>query len=66
MRRAELLARTCAMSLAEWERSALHPRLLTPMRLIDFLAFVAEHDDHHLAEIAWLMSQSGVAMYDAK
>lgn len=29
--------------------TALHPRLQTPMRLIDSLFFVAEHDDHHLA-----------------
>jgi uncharacterized damage-inducible protein DinB len=35
-------------------RSALHPRLRTPMRLIDLALFVAEHDDHHLATIAAL------------
>lgn len=29
----------------------LHPRLKTPMRLVDHLYFVAEHDDHHLAQI---------------
>lgn len=29
--------------------SALHPRLKTPMRIIDLAYFVAEHDDHHLA-----------------
>jgi uncharacterized damage-inducible protein DinB len=28
-----------------------HPRLKTPMRLVDHLYFVAEHDDHHLAQI---------------
>jgi uncharacterized damage-inducible protein DinB len=28
-----------------------HPRLRTPMRLADHLYFVAEHDDHHLAQI---------------
>lgn len=32
-------------------RSALHPRLKTPMRTIDLFTFVAEHDDHHLAKI---------------
>lgn len=31
--------------------SALHPRLLKPMRIIDLAYFVAEHDDHHLARI---------------
>jgi uncharacterized damage-inducible protein DinB len=32
-------------------RSMLHPRLKQPMRLVDHLYFVAEHDDHHLASI---------------
>lgn len=36
------------------EHTALHPRLLQPMRLLDLLFFVAEHDDHHLAQITWL------------
>ena len=35
-------------------RTLLHPRLKTPMRLVDHLFFVAEHDDHHLA-IIWEM-----------
>ena len=30
---------------------SLHPRLKTPMRIIDLAFFVAEHDDHHLATI---------------
>lgn len=34
---------------------ALHPRLQQPMRLIDSLFFVAEHDDHHLAKIRELL-----------
>jgi DinB superfamily len=29
---------------------AIHPRLGVPMRLVDWVYFVAEHDDHHLAE----------------
>jgi len=32
-------------------RTRLHPRLEQPMRLVDHLYFVAEHDDHHLAKI---------------
>ena len=36
------------------ERTALHPRLRRPMRLIDLAEFVAEHDDHHLATITEL------------
>ena len=31
--------------------TALHPRMKTPMRMVDHLYFVAEHDDHHLARI---------------
>lgn len=37
------------------ERTARHPRLGTPMRLIDIAFFTAEHDDHHLARITELM-----------
>lgn len=37
-------------------RSIPHPRLKTPMRLVDHLYFVAEHDDHHLARIWELVS----------
>lgn len=33
------------------ERTALHPRLKTPMRPVDLAYFIAEHDDHHLARI---------------
>lgn len=35
-------------------KSAIHPRLGTPMKLIDLAFFVAEHDDHHLAQITYL------------
>ena len=64
-RRAELLRRTSTLLPSDWERSAVHPRLRIPMRLIDFMLFVAEHDDHHLAEIAWLMSHTGREAFDA-
>jgi hypothetical protein len=37
------------------ERTARHPRLGTPMRLIDVAFFTAEHDDHHLARITELL-----------
>lgn len=37
-------------------RTLLHPRLKQPMRLVDHLYFVAEHDDHHLARI-WELTQ---------
>ena len=35
-------------------KSAKHPRLGTPMRIVDLADFVAEHDDHHLAKISQL------------
>jgi uncharacterized damage-inducible protein DinB len=38
--------------------SAIHPRLQQPMRLVDMLYFVAEHDDHHLAWMTALAHRS--------
>ncbi|HEY6987748.1 MAG TPA: DinB family protein [Bryobacteraceae bacterium] len=49
--RAGLLDRVEAFEPALFSRSLLHPRLKQPMRLVDHLFFVAEHDDHHLAKI---------------
>jgi len=40
------------------ERAARHPRLGTPMRLIDVAFFTAEHDDHHLARITELLHRA--------
>jgi uncharacterized damage-inducible protein DinB len=40
------------------ERTARHPRLGTPMRLIDIAFFTAEHDDHHLARVSELIELS--------
>jgi len=34
-----------------FSRAIPHPRLQQPMRLVDHLYFVAEHDDHHLARM---------------
>ena len=36
-------------------RSAVHPRLQLPMRVIDLAFFIAEHDDHHLAKISGIL-----------
>ena len=38
--------------------TCLHPRLKTPMRLIDHLFFIAEHDDHHLAKLRELLRET--------
>lgn len=40
-------------------KSALHPRLKTPMRTMDLFLFVAEHDDHHLARITEIVKIIG-------
>ena len=49
--RMRLVERAEAFPAAVFARSLLHPRLKQPMRLVDHLFFVAEHDDHHLARI---------------
>lgn len=41
-------------------RTAIHPRLRAPMRLIDHALFVADHDDHHLAAITDLAARLDV------
>src|ERR1700694_5971145 len=41
-------------------KTALHPRLNQPMRLVDALFFVAEHDDHHIAALSDLLRQPAV------
>src|SRR4051794_1679334 len=40
-------------------RTSVHPRLKQPMRLIDSLYFVAEHDDHHISVISDLLRKPG-------
>jgi uncharacterized damage-inducible protein DinB len=49
--RQRLLQRVSEVDASLLSRSIPHPRLKTPMRLVDHLFFVAEHDDHHLARI---------------
>ena len=41
-------------------RSALHPRLAQPMRVVDHAFFVAEHDDHHLVTISAMLRRATV------
>ena len=53
--RALLVERLERATEADWLRSARHPRLGTPMRLLDLASFVAEHDDRHLARITELL-----------
>jgi uncharacterized damage-inducible protein DinB len=44
-----MLDRLEALKADDFARVSCHPRLKTPMRLVDMLYFIAEHDDHHLA-----------------
>ena len=55
--RDELLKRLNILTVESFAHSLIHPRLQQPMRLIDHLFFVAEHDDHHLATIWELLNQ---------
>jgi uncharacterized damage-inducible protein DinB len=56
--RSRLVSRTEKIDPSIFARSLPHPRLKTPMRLVDHLYFVAEHDDHHLAQI-WELITAG-------
>ena len=49
--RQEIVVRLESFDAEVFGRSALHPRLNVPMRLVDMLFFQAEHDDYHLARI---------------
>jgi len=50
-RRENLVGRVENLDQEMFARTAHHPRLDMPMRLVDSLFFGAEHDDHHLARI---------------
>ena len=56
--RERLLQRVEELDSSLFARAIPHPRLNTPMRLVDHLYFVAEHDDHHLAHI-WELVNGG-------
>jgi uncharacterized damage-inducible protein DinB len=53
--RNKLTGKVQDMDEATASLTAIHPRLQIPMRLIDSLFFVAEHDDHHVAKIRELL-----------
>lgn len=55
--RAELMRVLKTVTEADLDKAAVHPRLGTPMKIIDLAYFVAEHDDHHLAQITDLMRE---------
>jgi len=55
--RGRLLKRVDELGASLFARAIPHPRLKLPMRLVDHLYFVAEHDDHHLARIFELVKR---------
>ncbi len=59
--RNRLLERIEEIDAAVFARSIPHPRLKVPMRLVDHLFFVAEHDDHHLAKTWELLNSNGLS-----
>ena len=54
-KRQALMAVLEGVTEADLEKAAVHPRLGTPMTIMDLAYFVAEHDDHHLAQMTVLM-----------
>ena len=63
--RIRLVERVESLDAARLARTKLHPRLQQPMRLVDHLYFVAEHDDHHLARIWEMLALSAAAYFSA-
>jgi hypothetical protein len=53
--RMQLVTRLDGLHAELFSRTAFHPRLGLPMRLVDMVFFQAEHDDYHLARISELM-----------
>lgn len=55
--RQRLAVRLLSLSVDDWSRSALHPRIKQPMRIVDVLYFDSEHDDYHLARMRELLAK---------
>jgi len=58
-RRVEVVNRLESLDAEMFARSAIHPRLNIPLRLVDFVFFEAEHDDYHLTRINELLKLFG-------
>ncbi|NER15018.1 DinB family protein [Leptobacterium flavescens] len=56
--RAEIVSFLRKLKEVDLDKVALHPRLGTPMKMTDLAYFVAEHDDHHLAQITFLLQKA--------
>lgn len=51
-----MLARLQRLTPEQLAHAALHPRLKQPMNVVDWLFFMCEHDDHHLARMRRLVN----------
>lgn len=58
-RRLQVVNRLESLDAEMFARSAIHPRLNIPMRLVDFVFFEAEHDDYHFTRINELLKLFG-------
>jgi uncharacterized damage-inducible protein DinB len=57
--RGTFVGRLDRLEPGRFAQTAMHPRLEQPMRLVDMMYFMAEHDDYHLARITELARLSG-------
>ena len=46
-----LLDSISSSTMEELNKTSIHPRLNVPMRIIDLVSFIIEHDNHHLDKI---------------
>ena len=58
-RRMQIVNRLDGLDPQLFARSAVHPRLNVPMRLVDFVFFQAEHDDYHFTRMHELLKLFG-------
>jgi len=59
--RARFIARLDTLADTDFARTAMHPRLKQSMRMVDWLAFVAAHDDYHLTRMTELLKVFGAS-----
>lgn len=57
--RRALMDKLDALSDGDFARTSKHPRLGTPMRLVDLCLFTADHDDYHVARMRELLASFG-------
>ncbi|MBD3381723.1 MAG: DinB family protein [candidate division Zixibacteria bacterium] len=56
-KRDHFIGRMDQLTTEDFARSAIHPRLNKPMRMVDLCFFIAEHDDFHLARMREMLNE---------